>query len=92
MQDNETDFPGVVDLNSLTMAQLKGKKVSSDQARTIKGTFIVRNEVSRKFECELCDFVSDWKTTIQVNRVGFLGAKRPLQKNLTVHQLYQLAC
>jgi hypothetical protein len=61
----ETDVPGVEDLSDLPMEQLRGKKISTRQAKSIKGTHMIFNEESRLHECELCDYRREWRGNLQ---------------------------
>ena len=62
----ETDFgDSLLDLSTLEMAELKGKKISTKQAKSIKGRHMMFNEQSRMYECELCNFKREWKGNLQ---------------------------
>ena len=61
----ETDFPDILDLSSVPMEQLQGKKISTKQAKSIKGLHMLYNEESKMHECELCDFKREWRGNLQ---------------------------
>ena len=62
----ETDFgDSLLDLSTLEMAELKGKKISTKQAKSIKGKHMMFNEKTRMYECELCNFKREWKGNLQ---------------------------
>jgi len=60
----ETDFPEV-DISTIPMEQLKGKKISTTQAKSIKGSYMIFNEATKMHECELCDFKREWRGNLQ---------------------------
>ena len=53
--DLETDLPDIDDLSLIPVKELQGKKISHSQAKTLRGRFIVKNQQTKMFECELCD-------------------------------------
>ena len=62
----ETDFgDSLLDLSTLEMDELKGKKISTKQAKSIKGRHMMFNEQTRMYECELCNFKREWKGNLQ---------------------------
>jgi len=60
----ESDFPDV-DISTIPMEQLKGKKISTKQAKSIKGSYMIFNETTKMHECELCDFKREWRGNLQ---------------------------
>jgi len=63
-ESHETDFPDV-DISILSMDQLKGKKISTLQAKSIKGSYMIFNETTKLHECELCDYKREWRGNLQ---------------------------
>eukprot|EP00092_Neocalanus_flemingeri_P003427 GFUD01003671.1.p1 GENE.GFUD01003671.1~~GFUD01003671.1.p1 ORF type:complete len:1771 (+),score=462.40 GFUD01003671.1:44-5356(+) len=63
-ESNETDFPDV-DITTISMDQLKGKKISTKQAKSIKGSYMIFNEATKLHECELCDYKREWRGNLQ---------------------------
>ncbi|XP_023324966.1 uncharacterized protein LOC111698769 isoform X2 [Eurytemora carolleeae] len=63
--DLETDFPNLEDISGIPIDQLHGKKISHVQAKSLRGQFIIQNQRTKVFECELCDYKSEWKVTLQ---------------------------
>ena len=62
----ETDFPdSALDLSTLEVAQLKGKKISTKQAKSIKGKYMIFNEKTQMHECQLCNFKREWRGNLQ---------------------------
>ena len=55
-KDLETDMPDLLDLSSLSLEELRGRKVNHVQARSIRGRHVGRNSETGQFECELCDY------------------------------------
>ena len=53
------------DLLELDMAELRGKKISTRQTKSIKGTHMIYNEATRLHECELCDYKREWRGNLQ---------------------------
>ena len=66
----ETDLPGLEDLGCLPLEQLRGKKVSTRQAKTIKGRYMLHNEETGLHECELCDYKRRWRGNLQFHVLG----------------------
>ena len=65
-ESSETDFGDtLLDLSTMEMAELKGKKISTKQAKSIKGKHMMFNEETRMYECELCNFKREWKGNLQ---------------------------
>ena len=60
----ETDFPDV-DISKIPMDLLKGKKISTIQAKSIKGLYMIFNEATKMHECELCEFKREWRGNLQ---------------------------
>lgn len=54
--DLETDFPNLEDISGIPIDQLHGKKISHVQAKSLRGQFIIQNQRTKVFECELCDY------------------------------------
>merc|ERR1712059_135615 len=64
-ESEETDVPGLVNISELSLEELRGKKISTNQAKSIKGTFMLYNEGSKLHECELCDYKREWRGNLQ---------------------------
>ena len=64
-ESTETDFPDIQDLSTVPMELLKGKKISTKQAKSIKGRHMLYNEETRMHECELCEFRREWRGNLQ---------------------------
>merc|ERR1719239_16242 len=47
------------------MELLKGKKISTKQAKSIKGRHMLFNEETKMHECELCEFRREWRGNLQ---------------------------
>jgi len=60
----ETDFPDA-DISTIPMDQLKGRKISTIQAKSIKGLYMIFNEATKMHECELCSFKREWRGNLQ---------------------------
>lgn len=54
--DLETDFPDIEDISKIPIEKLHGRKISRVQAKSLRGKFIVQNQQTKVFECELCDY------------------------------------
>jgi len=57
----------VDDITQIPMSELYGKKISTEQGRQLKGRHLIQNEENNHFECELCDFKKEWKSTVQAH-------------------------
>merc|ERR1719369_2393800 len=69
-QDDETDFPDIVDISTLEMDKLAKKKINLQQEKMLRGKYVNFNLQLEQWECLLCTVKSTSKTTIQNHVYG----------------------